>query len=57
MRDRYILFAYEGYYPCGGSEDVIARSDSLEVLTTIKEATSHDYYEVLDLDTGDWISI
>jgi hypothetical protein len=55
---RYLLFAYDIYYPSGGQDDVIGDYDSLdEAKEAIKKNSHRDHYEILDLQDRRWISI
>lgn len=60
-RKRYILFGYDCYYPCGAKDDEKCRADTIEEI--VEWVTALDYgsrcesYDVLDLDTGDWIDV
>jgi len=48
------LFAYDMYYPKGGSRDAIGSFDTLD---EIKIENFYDYYEVLDLEKREWITL
>lgn len=53
-RKRYMLFGYDGYYPCGGSSDVRGEFDTVDECLNDIVSGKHinDMYEILDLDTG-----
>lgn len=60
-KGHYMLFAWDGYYPCGGSDDYYGR------FATIEDATKqyhnglgelgmkYECHEILDLETGEWV--
>jgi hypothetical protein len=54
-RYRYLVFAYDGYYPSGGSGDVIGKSNNIDECETIYKEHYGEFGEVLDLDTGEFI--
>lgn len=56
-RKRFILFAYDDYYPCGGSGDLRGEFDSLEEAQAEGESLRNDSKEILDLDTGMWMNL
>lgn len=53
---RYILFGCDQYYPAGGSGDEQTRGDSIDELRRFASGEEYpsDWYEVLDLHTGEW---
>lgn len=52
-RPRYIVFEFDQYYPSGGMGDAMYRVNNLDEL----QAQVHDFRDVLDLDTGEWVEV
>ena len=59
---RYLLFAYDIYYPGGGQGDVVGDYETIEevkkYINDEKISTSrytHDYYDVLDMQKRKWL--
>lgn len=48
---KYLLFAYENYYPSGGLNDLKETSDSLEALLTNVSSYEDYYIHIYDGDT------
>lgn len=57
QRKKFMLFGYDTYYPQGGSGDVVGVFDTMEDVVTVPLSYRSDYYEVLDLDTGEWSTV
>lgn len=53
MSGRYLLFAGEHYYPCGGVRDLVGDFDDLEEAKR-RGTKVHDY---VDMWRDDWVSI
>lgn len=60
--NRYLLFGYDVYYPCGGATDLIGSYESEENINEYfiaemsnkeKYFSECDCYQVLDTQTGD----
>ena len=56
-KNRYMLFGFDACYPSGGSGDVLGTFKTIEGRNTLMKKDWRDYYEVLDLDTGEWTDI
>ena len=52
---RFILFAFDQYYPGGPSEDERSRHHSLEDARAAAKVERYDFTEILDLDSGEWL--
>lgn len=48
---KFILFAYEAYYPAGGLSDIEGSYDTLEEAIVSARATNRDFLEIVDRDT------
>lgn len=63
QRKRYMLFAYDNFYPRGANEDCIGMFDTDDERDELIAADekdnrcTYDYYVVLDMDTGEWTSL
>lgn len=53
MDKRYIAFAGSLYYPCGGMDDEVLRTNDLKA--ALKEIDGFDWGHVFDMQTGDII--
>ncbi len=54
---RYALFAGDQYYPSGGWDDFIGTYDSVEdALEAEAKRTRHDWYQIVDLTTGEQVN-
>lgn len=52
-KKRYLLFAFDGYYPQGGLSDVVLETNSIpEIERWASNNSRWDYYEILDMETG-----
>lgn len=50
MKYKYALFAYDGYYPSGGMNDMkLLFNEKQEVLDKVKHIR-YDFYELFDLE-------
>ena len=45
---RYLVFAYNNYYPDGGWQDFAGHCDTLEEVETIIPNITRDYWQVVD---------
>lgn len=59
---RYLVFAGDAYYPCGGWDDFVGRTDSLEDARAMRLRTNfrgqvaeHDWWQIVDTHT--WTEI
>lgn len=50
---RYLAFAYDQYYPCGGKGDFVGDFDTLEAATALPAA--QEWLDVLDTAMGEWV--
>jgi hypothetical protein len=53
---RYLLFAYDRYYPSGGMNDFVGDFDTLDELKIAaknKDVKYYDYIKYLDTETGE----
>jgi hypothetical protein len=50
---RYLFFAYDQYYPCGGWTDFRSDHDTVEGAHEAASLSQCDYKEIIDLETGD----
>lgn len=49
---RFLVFAYDDYYPCGGCNDLVGGHSTLEyAIASVKESSWYDWH-VLDTETG-----
>lgn len=49
---RYLLFAGDHYYPCGGWEDFICAGDDMEALkSTAGSLLSNDWWHIVEIST------
>lgn len=51
--NRYLLFAFDSYYPQGGWEDFVESFDTLEDALEAGGLLERDYIQVVDSDTGE----
>lgn len=49
---RFLIFGYDGYYPAGGCNDLVAMKDTLEEAVHEAEQNKFDNYHVLDVVEG-----
>ncbi len=47
---RYIVFAYDRYYPAGGLNDVKGTFDTYAEAAQFVDGLDYDYIEVVDMD-------
>ena len=47
---RFLLFAYDTYYPNGGICDLIESFDTIDEAVEFKSKEYRDYYELFDCD-------
>jgi hypothetical protein len=56
-KGRYLVFEYEPYYPCGGMEDLLMRTDCLDNLKDAIKCVDQDslpmYLTYYDIDTDE----
>lgn len=45
---RYLIFAYNNYYPSGGMQDFVSDIDNLLLLEDILKDIKEDYFHVYD---------
>jgi len=45
---RYLLFGYDQYYPLGGMEDCLLKTNKREEITKKIKETDFHYYELYD---------
>lgn len=59
MKPIYMLFAYDQYYPVGGTNDFLDFFERMEDIATYIAKLSYrcDFYRVLDLETFDLYSV
>lgn len=55
MTGLFLAFAYDAYYPAGGSGDFIGAFDTLDEAKTAATKRPRDYAEVYDVATGQWL--
>lgn len=48
---RYMLFAYDGYYPQGGASDILKCFNDINDAKDLWEKSSFEFGEVVDLTT------
>jgi len=56
---RYLLFAYESYYPSGGKNDEVGSYDTLEEAVAAANTgtfQNYDYKDILDLEKREWVT-
>jgi hypothetical protein len=53
---RFLIFAYDMYYPVGGRNDEQASFDTLEEALLEAEKLHHDSYDILDLENREWVA-
>ena len=57
MRERYAVFAFDQYYPRGGLQDLIARTETIEqaraasVLPRFKNDGGWDFFQIVDMES------
>ena len=51
---RFIVFAYDMYYPQGGIDDIVSSCDTIEEINT---KCSKDYTDVIDTTTGEMYTV
>ena len=57
-KSKYILFAFDDYYPTGGYRDEVFRCNTIkEVQNWIKDGSIYDNYHILNLETGEWTDV
>jgi hypothetical protein len=49
---RFLAFAYDSYYPCGGVGDIVGAFDTVEEAQAATQI-GRDWAEVLDTQTGE----
>ena len=55
---RYILFAYAKHYPSGARDDEVGRYKTIyECMEAFKSLNFFEFYDILDLKTGNWVDI
>jgi hypothetical protein len=54
---RYLLFCYEYYYPCGGMNDCVFTSDSIEECTNYLKKSKFSFYHVYDTLKGKYVNL
>ncbi len=58
---RYIVFAFDNYYPCGGMADskgtFHTSTEAFDFARAIRKESSYDYVEVYDTATGEQDSV
>jgi hypothetical protein len=52
MKDPFLLFCGDRYYPLGGAEDYKGQYATLEDAVEAGKASRHDWYNILDIETG-----
>jgi len=52
---RYLVFAYDNYYPAGGWGDFMGSFDTIEEAITKLEKHYYDNCDVIDTTTGDYV--
>lgn len=52
---RYIVFAYDAYYPSGGVGDIVGDTDNIEECKKIFESAQCELGQVLDTLTGETV--
>jgi hypothetical protein len=50
---RFLVFAYDSYYPAGGAHDEVGSFDTLE--EAMAAGNQRDDYDILDLDERKWV--
>jgi hypothetical protein len=53
VRKKYIIFAYDIYYPGGGLEDIAKETDDFAeaILYVLEEEVNTDWVQIVDRDT------
>lgn len=51
---RYLVFAYDAFYPVGGEGDYVGEFFSLTEAFAAAKATNRDDFDILDIHTGEW---
>lgn len=54
---RFMLFAYDNYYPSGGQTDVLGSFDTLEEARNRTYAKEYQYFEIFDRIEGLFIKV
>lgn len=51
--NKYVVFAYDSYYPGGGMSDIVGSFDDIESAKAVRwsHGDEYDYIEVVDRDT------
>lgn len=52
---RFLVFAWEQYYPCGGFNDLVGNYDTYEECEVRVDQLTYENYEIVDLQTGERI--
>jgi hypothetical protein len=52
--NRFLAFAFDDYYPGGGSADFVGDFASMKKAIIAAAETGRDNWEILDTDTGRW---
>lgn len=55
IETRYILFAYDDYYPSGGQGDEHGRYSTIEEAKAAARALEYQTTDLLELNTGKWV--
>ncbi len=50
---RFLLFAFDCYYPTGGWNDFIGSYDSLDEASTAAKHCNYDFKQIVDIETGE----
>lgn len=57
---RYVLFAYDAYYPGGGMNDFASAHDTIEDAEAAGQKQRTDYFDVADLEShkvvSEWVA-
>lgn len=55
---RFLIFAWDTYYPVGGSGDTIGSTDTLIAALSVCKGKkpSYDYFQILDMEERKWIN-
>lgn len=53
--ERYLLFAFDSYYPQGGWTDFINSFDSLDEAIQSGMMLERDYFQVVDIESGEMV--
>jgi hypothetical protein len=54
---RYLAFAYDRYYPCGGWSDFIGSFDDIDEAQAAIAKTKADFGDIVDTETGEPVEI